>query len=87
MWYLLSKYRRTAGGREESSMGDLDTGALNKRLEAAITSPMDAAINDVAKALAGSRSPKMFRSKAARRLIMMGFAAWKREQEKAGAKA
>lgn len=82
MWYLLSKYRRVAGDREEKVMGDLDTGALNKRLEAAITTPMDAAITDVAKALAGSKSPKMFRSKAARKLIMIGFAAWKREQEK-----
>lgn len=84
MWYLFSK----SGGRpvtwEEKKVPNLDTGPLDKRLEAAITAPMDEAINALAKELAGSKSPKMFRSKAARRLIAMGVESWRREQAKAG---
>lgn len=63
-------------------MENLDTGPLDKRLESMITTPMDAAITEVAKALAGSKNPKMFRSKAARKLIAMGAEAYRREQAK-----
>lgn len=50
-------------------------GALNHRLESAVDQATDAAINAVAVELAGSKSPRMFRSRAARLLIQKGAAA------------
>jgi hypothetical protein len=54
---------------------DIETGKLDKRLEAAITSGMDAEITRLAKELAGAGNPKMFRSKAARVLLAAGIRA------------
>lgn len=69
-------------------MEDLDTGKLDSRLEAAITAPLDKALNEVARELAGARSPRMFRSKAARMLLIKGIKAHRAEQaRKTAAKA
>jgi hypothetical protein len=65
---------------KEKQVDNLETGKLDARLEAAIPNGMDAALNDIAKELAGSRSPKMFRSKAARMLLAKGIRAHRAEQ-------
>lgn len=52
---------------------DIETGRLDKRLEAAITPGMDAAITKLARELAGEGNAKMFRSKAARALLADGI--------------
>jgi hypothetical protein len=54
---------------------DIETGRLDKRLEAAITGGMDAEITALAKELAGAGNPKMFRSRAARVLLAEGIRA------------
>lgn len=53
----------------------IETGRLDKRLEAAITAGMDEAISALAKELAGEGNPKMFRSKAARVFLARGIRA------------
>jgi len=56
---------------------DYEGGKLDKRLEAAINTPLDDAITEVARQLAGSKNPKQFRSKAARKLLAAGAKAMK----------
>lgn len=62
---------------------NLDTGALDKRLESMITVGVDEALNEIARELAGSRNPKMFRSKAARMLLVKGIRAHRAEVARA----
>jgi hypothetical protein len=54
---------------------DIETGRLDKRLEAAITAGMDEEITALAKELAGAGNPRMFRSRAARALLADGIRA------------
>jgi ribosome modulation factor len=59
---------------------DLLAGKKDKRLEAAITAGLDAEITARAKELAGGRDPKMFRSAAARDLLVKGALAARRDR-------
>lgn len=52
-----------------ASVTELRAGKKNKRLEAAIEEGLDAGVDEVARELAGSGSPKMFRSEATRVLL------------------
>lgn len=61
-------------------MDNIEAGKLDRRLESAITGGMDDAINEVARDMAGSKSPRMFRSRAARTLILMGIRAYRAEK-------
>lgn len=49
---------------------DLTTGRMTARVECKITPGLDAAINDVARGLAGGGDPRMFRSRAVRALLV-----------------
>lgn len=64
-------------------MSKYEAGKLDKRLEAMVNDPLDAVITEVARELAGSRNPKMFRSKAVRKLL--AEAAEARENKRARA--
>lgn len=59
---------------------ELTAGKKDKRLEAAITAGLDAEITIRAKELAGGRDPKMFRSAAARDLLVEGALAVRRKR-------
>jgi hypothetical protein len=66
---------------------ELLAGKKDFRLEAAITAGLHAEIERRAKELAGSADPKMFRSAAARDLLVKGALAARRERSRAGAEA
>ena len=52
---------------------DLTVGRMTRRAQAKITIPMDEAIEDVARELAGDGDPSMMRSRAIRELIAAGI--------------
>lgn len=58
----------------------LTAGKKDKRLEAAITDGLDAEITIRAKELAGGRDPRMFRSAAARDLLVKGALVARKER-------
>jgi len=66
------------------TVAELDAGKKDKRLEAAITEPLDTEIMKVARELAGGKTPKMFRSKAVRLLLAEAVIA---RQERAARRA
>jgi hypothetical protein len=70
-----------------ATTAELTAGKKDKRLEAAITAGLDAEITVRAQELAGSRDPKMFRSAAARDLLVRGAIAARQERTKAAPKA
>jgi len=66
---------------------DLTTGKKDKRLEAAITAGLDAEITKRAVELAGGRDPKMFRSAAARDMLVRAAIILRKERAAASRQA
>lgn len=67
-------------------MSKFETGKLDRRLEAMVNGALDEVITEVAKELAGTRNPKMFRSKAARKLLAEAAEARANKRARAGRK-
>ncbi len=61
-------------------MDELETGPVDARLESMVTRGIDAALTEIAKELAGSKSPRQFRSKAARLVLAKGIRAYRAER-------
>lgn len=55
------------------TVDELETGPVDKRLESMVTRGVDAALTEIARELAGSKNPRMFRSKAARLMLAKGI--------------